>query len=282
VKKKPDVFISHSREDKDFAGHLRRELERQGLGVFTDESIPAGANFQKEIQRQLASAKSVVALWSEDSLASPSVQKEAEEAKRQGKLINFAVDASYAPSKSMSATERSVIFTVGNKGSGKSAFLMKHLAELGVTVPAPTNKAAGAPHAEVSKPRNKGFVFVSHVAEDVPALEEVSQFLKGRGYSYWSYHDSERDYQKPTVIEIEERMQEAVVVLTVLSPGWKRSEWTQRELAFARELRKPLFHLRFRNPGPTLAIAGDTFFDIETNKDDGFRRLGIELDKKGL
>lgn len=84
------------------------------------------------------------------------------------------------------------------------------------------------------------------------------------------------------MLEIEERMVDSAVVLTVLSPDWKRSEWTQRELAFARELRKPLFHLRFRNPGPTLAIAGDTFFDIETSKDDGFRRLGIELDKKGL
>jgi len=52
-------------------------------------------------------------------------------------------------------------------------------------------------------------------------------------------------------------------------------------LAFCRELRKPLFYLRFRNPGPTLAVAGDTDFDFERDETDALRRLGLELDKKG-
>jgi hypothetical protein len=84
------------------------------------------------------------------------------------------------------------------------------------------------------------------------------------------------------VLEIEERMLECSLLLTVISPDWKRSEWTQRELAFAREIKKPLFHLRFRNPGPTLAIAGDTYFDFEAGEDGAFSRLGRELDKKRL
>ena len=77
-------------------------------------------------------------------------------------------------------------------------------------------------------------------------------------------------------------MIDCALMLSVISPEWKRSDWTQRELAFCRELRKPLFHLRFRNPGPTLALAGDTYFDFERDETDALHRLGLELDKKGL
>ena len=160
-------------------------------------------------------------------------------------------------------------------------FIRRELATLGVKS-APWHTPPLLSEAEPSPVNNRGFAFLSHVEEDLAAVKDISNFLIGRQYSYWTYHESDRDYQKPTVLEIEERMHECAVVLTVLSPDWKRSEWTQRELAFSREVKKPLFHLRFRNPGPTLAIAGDTFFDIERDKADGFRRLGIELDKKGL
>lgn len=129
---------------------------------------------------------------------------------------------------------------------------------------------------------NRGFAFFSHVEEDILIVTKISAFLKTRGYANWTYHESDRDYQKPTMLEIEERMNDCALVLTVISSDWKRSEWTQRELAFAREIRKPMFHLRFRNPGPMLAIAGDTYFDFERGEEDAFRKLGIELDKNGL
>ncbi len=83
-------------------------------------------------------------------------------------------------------------------------------------------------------------------------------------------------------ISYSQKVVDSALALTVISPEWKRSEWTQRELAFAREIKKPLFHLRFRSPGPTLAIAGDTYFDFERGEVDAFAKLGIELDKKGL
>jgi len=43
-----------------------------------------------------------------------------------------------------------------------------------------------------------------------------------------------------------------------------------------------LLHLRSPSPDPTLAIAGDTYFDFERGEDDAFYWLGLELDKKGL
>lgn len=103
-----------------------------------------------------------------------------------------------------------------------------------------------------------------------------------RGCACWTYRESERDDQNPTVLEIEERLIVCAPMLTALSPEWKRSEWTQGELAFAREIENALFHLRFCSLGPTRAIAGDTNFDFEGGAEGAFRKPGLGFDKKGL
>ena len=166
-----------------------------------------------------------------------------------------------------------------NKFLASFAYLVPALRKYGVIETA--SKTPIGASAKVDS-RNRGYAFFSHVEEDIPIVSKISGFLAIRSYAYWTYHESGRAYQKPTVLEIEERMVDCALMLAVISPDWKRSDWTQRELAFAREIKKPLFHLRWRNPGPTLAIAGDTYFDFERGEDDAFRKLGPELDKKGL
>lgn len=72
-----DVFISYAREDTARAADIHRMLSEIGVSVFLDQkSIPAGSSFPEIIDRELKSAKAVVALWSPHSLTRPWVKQE--------------------------------------------------------------------------------------------------------------------------------------------------------------------------------------------------------------
>ena len=252
-----DVFISYSSRDRQRIAPLLQLLEHWGVSVFWDQKILPGDDLRKRLVQHIESAKAILVVWSSHSIASDFVRHAAAFALTQRRIIQLLLDPSLkvpAPFHAFGVMEflRAV--------AGSQTPLFSHaLEQLGVRI----NSAATGATARCETTGDP--------------LEK-----RNRGYAYWTYHESDRDYQKPTVLEIEERMVDSALALTVISPEWKRSEWTQRELAFAREIKKPLFHLRFRCPGPTLAIAGDTYFDFERGEVDAFGELGIELDKKGL
>jgi hypothetical protein len=54
-------------------------------------------------------------------------------------------------------------------------------------------------------------------------------------------------------------------------------EEVMHELQFSKEVHKPVFLLRFRDPGPTLALAGMTFIDFIGARKTGFAKLDSEL-----
>jgi TIR domain-containing protein len=273
-----DVFISYARQDGSVAAHIRSVLTAAGVSVWWDREIQPGDAWGQSIRQHLKAAKAVVVLWSQRSIQSKSVLYEASSAFHSERYLGLVVDDVQIPKKLRAFQSQIAHLDQRDKWI---PWLLEELRALGVSVRS-VHPAPGDVKAEEAPKRNRGYAFVSHVEEDLPSVAEISSFLKGRGYAYWSYHDSDRDYQQPTLLEIEQRLTDSTLMLAVLSPEWKRSEWTLRELVFAREVRKPLFLLRFRDPGPTLAISGDTYLDFERSKDEGFRRLGIELDKKSL
>ena len=267
-----DVFISYSHRDAKSASDLAKRLASEGLSVWWDRKIAAGENWEAEIKKGLSSSKKVIALVSQSYLDSEFAKKEAALAAAEDKLIPVALDKDLAiPEYLRTSGSESVESGHPATSDSRVEHLLDQIGSTGGT-------------SESSKPlvQNRGYAFISHVAEDLGFVADISGFLKKRGYAYWTYHESDRDYQKPTHLEIEERLSDCALMLSILSLQWRKSDWTFRELHFAREILKPIFLLRFQHPGPTLAIAGDTYIDFERDKVDGFRRLGIELDKKGL
>ena len=70
--------------------------------------------------------------------------------------------------------------------------------------------------------------------------------------------------------------------MSVVSPEWKRFPTALQELHFSREVDTPVFLLKVKDPGPTLAISGLTYIDFIANPENGYETLDEEMREKGL
>jgi len=92
-----DIFISYAREDRALAARIAGAIEAQGMSVWWDRRLDAGAEFSKDIERELKAAKAVVVAWSAAGAASPWVRDEAAFARNAGKLVSIRLDAQDPP-----------------------------------------------------------------------------------------------------------------------------------------------------------------------------------------
>lgn len=79
-----DVFISYKSERRAAAQHLARILELNGYSVWFDYALFSGADFGRQIEREIRAAKAVVVLWCSLSRDSPWVIEEAHLAEKLG------------------------------------------------------------------------------------------------------------------------------------------------------------------------------------------------------
>ena len=81
------IFLSYAREDVEMARELAGLLADAGQTVWWDRHVHGGANFSKEIERELKDANAVIVLWTPASLGSAWVQDEAAEGRDSGRLV---------------------------------------------------------------------------------------------------------------------------------------------------------------------------------------------------
>ena len=94
-----DVFISYKAEDRARLRPLVTALESEGLSVWWDAHIPAGANWRREIEEHLDAAKCVIVAWSKRSVAPEGhfVRDEAGRAMQLGTYLPIRIDAVNPP-----------------------------------------------------------------------------------------------------------------------------------------------------------------------------------------
>ncbi len=92
-----DVFLSYAREDRDLVERLAAALESAGMSVWWDRRISGGAEFSRDIERELAEAACAVACWSRAAIASRWVRDEASAAADLGKLVPVTLDQERPP-----------------------------------------------------------------------------------------------------------------------------------------------------------------------------------------
>jgi hypothetical protein len=82
-----DIFISYSKPDRDLIVKLSAFLEAEGWSVWWDKGLVPGDAYRDEIMKQLAAARAVITVWTENSVKSEWVRAEAGRAKADGKLV---------------------------------------------------------------------------------------------------------------------------------------------------------------------------------------------------
>jgi hypothetical protein len=92
-----DIFISYAREDIDKVRPLAKAFEKKGWTVWWDPEIRSGTAFDRVIEEALEEAKSVVVVWSHNSLKSDWVRAEASYGLERGILISLALEWDLRP-----------------------------------------------------------------------------------------------------------------------------------------------------------------------------------------
>ena len=82
-----DIFVSYSRQDKDRVAPLVAALEAEGWSVWWDPEITPGEEFDSLISRELESARTLVVVWTPQSVDSRWVRGEARDAADRGVLV---------------------------------------------------------------------------------------------------------------------------------------------------------------------------------------------------
>ncbi|MEO7464471.1 MAG: SUMF1/EgtB/PvdO family nonheme iron enzyme [Nitrosospira sp.] len=92
-----DIFICYSRTDRSIAISLAERFRTNGWSVFLDFQTPIGRRWHQEIEKELHTAKAVVALWSAKSCDSDYVLEETEYGKRQSILFPAFIEQVECP-----------------------------------------------------------------------------------------------------------------------------------------------------------------------------------------
>jgi hypothetical protein len=92
-----DVFISYAHEDQTFVRGLVQALEREGLSVWWDHTIPPGKTWDEVIARGIEQAKACIIIWSPHSISSDWVKEEATLAKDGRKYLPVQIGADQPP-----------------------------------------------------------------------------------------------------------------------------------------------------------------------------------------
>lgn len=83
----PSVFVSYSRQNKDFVRQLVNDVRRQRVSVWWDERLRAGKDWEKQLATAIQKSDTFALVMSPPSLASKYVQWEIQQARLAGKPI---------------------------------------------------------------------------------------------------------------------------------------------------------------------------------------------------
>ena len=296
-----DIFVSYARADEsvvapfvlDLRFHLQMYADRE-LRLWIDQDIAAGSNWPMALQHALSRARIMLAFVSPSYLNSDFAGREYKTSRLSGRPIVPVVLEEFHPNKD---EVRELIgdqlwYSAPNLKKRDESYqsFINDLARsiVGILGDAAHTQTKAPPESskrsasEMAATPAKGYVFLNYAEEDADFLAELRAFFGERGYAYWEFESSDRDYQKRIDLELEEVISRAVAIVSVLSEAWKASAWSLRELFFSQEIGKPVFLLKAKPLSATLAIAGFPYIDFTKNSQQAFSRLARELTRAGL
>lgn len=277
------LFVSYSRwdrRDNPILDRLLVDLRTAGVGLWlVPDDLPPGIDWQEAKPQGLENADGLLYLFGRSLAKTSQIASELRVARDLGIPITVVVVTERAAlllPEHAAEFEGLPIFSMLGDYDGAVKDL---IAALPRTVKPNGNRGAVQPAAP---PKSRGYVFISYAEEDSAFVDTLRTFLAEKGYGYWDFQASDRNFHTQLFLELEEVIKNATATLSVLSPDWKKSTWTAKEYIFSEEVGTPVFLLMSREMGPTLVTAGVPYIDFTRDEALGFSRLDRELARKGL
>lgn len=268
------TFINYASQDSAFVKKLVSDLNAVGVGTWIDaDNLSAGTNFANALVDAVRNADAMIIVVSQHSIRSQWVISELGWAARFDVLmVPFVVDDADAQ----------VILSYMRSFQIIDARKNYDLALKALVAIMPDSAKQGYKPASQGADAAKGYVFLSYANEDAGFVDRLKAYLKTRGYSYWDYRETNRDYQSLLNVELERAIKSARATICMVSDHWKRSEWTMNEFEYSRQIGKPTLLLKTQVFEPIARIATHTYIDFTQSFDQGARLLDQALVSFGL
>ncbi|MET0667193.1 MAG: toll/interleukin-1 receptor domain-containing protein [Methyloceanibacter sp.] len=92
-----EVFISYSRQDREAAEAIARELQQLGVEVWWDHELLGGDDYRQRISKLLERTQAAIVIWSRRSVDSQWVMSEAAAARERKVLVPVTIDGAEPP-----------------------------------------------------------------------------------------------------------------------------------------------------------------------------------------
>jgi len=277
------VFISCAERDMDKAHEICEYLEQSGIPCWTyfRDMLP-GDSYRSEIINAIESSVAVLLVLSPDSSRSSQVANEVRYSLDQRLQIVPILIEKGALSHEMSLLIGHLTYIDVSSARWPEGLkeVVKTLAQL---IPHIENSTTQVPQKR-QEPNSKGYVFISYSRDDSDFIIKLKDILKRRGYAYWDYSESERDFHNALYKELEEKIENAKAFMCIVTDSWRETEWPAAEYIYAREAQVPVFVIQAKKlarPVPII-INQQTRINMVGDFARGARILEHELDKKGL
>jgi hypothetical protein len=278
------IFISYSSKDRSTTRTLAKILEKQGLKVWWDKNLQPGKAFDRAIENALEESKSIVVLWSKNSVKSDWVLDEAYEGLERKILIPAMIETTKIPF----GYRRIQAINLSRWQGADSAKGIKDLIKALQTLVGPDDETKTKAKTKKKVKSYKGtrrlsgaldgktIVFTGALSESRKANEEKVNVVGAR---YVNSVSSKTDYlvvgKEPGAVKLEAAKKHNVKKLTekqwlkILNETYKRT-LLNKNIVFTGKLEQPRTALekiaKKLGAKPTQSISGKTDFLIVGDK----------------
>lgn len=156
-----DIFVSYSQADRDRVLLVVDALKAQGFSVWWDPEGAAGEDLDDMVHREIRAATCVLVAWSASSVESDWVKGEAEEARKQKKLIPVGIDGTDPPIRFGHGVRPDLSGWDGNVADAEFQKLLKGIH--GFVRGAPTHESPPEPAVQTER-RRRPLLWIGSVA----------------------------------------------------------------------------------------------------------------------
>jgi hypothetical protein len=268
------VYLIYSRSDSEFVEKFSQDLQNKGIRVWLDvEQLKPGVNWVSGLESALEKARAFLYVSSKNT--------------------SYSEWASYEVTKSISFKNKPIIpIVIDDIGKKTLPFSLSQYQWADFsnkdTYPKDLEKLVTVleqyitidEDIEVSPKISDGYVFISYSSNNSDFVNRLATWLEKQKYGYFDYHTSKRNYHTLFFLELEEKINDAQAVLSILSPDWKSSKWAIREFLYSEAMQKPIFLLQHKTMPPCLLTMGIPYIDFTKSETEGFSELDREIQAK--